>query len=183
MSIKDPGASHVKMLVLATVAKTCNPRAVRLPLQNTDLARACLGFASGWQLRESCRDASRRAGAVASECTAHMSILRSEFGLLNIQPETKRLSWAGSVARKKSRRPAGVLDKGSAVRDAVEKLIADVYAGRLHPRVAAGLAPLLSLQLRAVEATDLEWRIDTIEKLLAKAAEAERKRTRGSARP
>jgi hypothetical protein len=91
--------------------------------------------------------------------------------------------------RKKSRLPAAVvdplprLDKASAVRDAVEKLIADVYAGRLHPRVAAGLAPLLSLQLRAVEATDLEWRIDTIEKLLAKAAEAERKRTRASARP
>jgi hypothetical protein len=91
--------------------------------------------------------------------------------------------------RKKSRLPVGVvdplprLDKASAVRDAVEKLIADVYAGRLHPRVAAGLAPLLSLQLRAVEATDLEWRIDTIEKLLVKAADAERKRKLGSARP
>jgi hypothetical protein len=67
------------------------------------------------------------------------------------------------------------------VRDAVEKLIADVYAGRVHPRVAAGLAPLLSLQLRAVEATDLEWRLENVEKLLAKDAEAERKRTRDSA--
>jgi hypothetical protein len=52
--------------------------------------------------------------------------------------------------------PLPRLDKVSAVRDAVEKLIADVYAGKLHPRVAAGLAPRLNLQLRAVEATDLE---------------------------
>jgi hypothetical protein len=77
--------------------------------------------------------------------------------------------------RKKSRLPAEVpgpfprLDKVSAVQDAVEKLIADVYAGKLPPRVAAGLAPLLNLQLRAVEATNLELRLEKVEKLLAKA--------------
>jgi hypothetical protein len=38
--------------------------------------------------------------------------------------------------------------KVSAVRDAVE--------GKLHPRVAPGLAPPLNSQPRAVEATDLE---------------------------
>jgi len=27
----------------------------------------------------------------------------------------------------------------------VEKLISEVYAGKLHPRVGAGLAPLLNL--------------------------------------
>jgi hypothetical protein len=54
------------------------------------------------------------------------------------------------------------------VQDAVEKLIADVYAGKLPPRVAAGLAPLLNLQLRAVEATNLERRLEQVEKLLAK---------------
>ena len=31
------------------------------------------------------------------------------------------------------------------------QLIVDVYAGKLHPRVAAGLAPLLNLQLRAIQ--------------------------------
>lgn len=61
------------------------------------------------------------------------------------------------------------LDKVSAVRDAVEKLIADVYLGRVAPRVAAGLAPLFNLQLRALESTDLERRLDKVEKLLAKA--------------
>lgn len=55
------------------------------------------------------------------------------------------------------------------MQDAVEKLIADVYAGKLPPRVAAGLAPLLNLQLRAVEATNLERRLEKVEKLLARA--------------
>jgi hypothetical protein len=82
--------------------------------------------------------------------------------------------------RKKSRLPTEVsdplprLDKVSAVRDAVEKLIGDVYAGKLHPKIAAGLAPLLNLQLRAVEATDLERRLDKVEKLLARAEGADR---------
>jgi hypothetical protein len=35
-----------------------------------------------------------------------------------------------------------------AVRDMVGRLIADVYGRKIHPRVAAGLAPLLNLQLR-----------------------------------
>jgi hypothetical protein len=72
--------------------------------------------------------------------------------------------------------PLPKLDKVSAVQDAVEKLIADVYAGKLQPRVAAGLAPLLNLQLRTIEATDLERRLEQLEKLLARA-KAEEDRT------
>ena len=63
------------------------------------------------------------------------------------------------------------MDNPSAVRDIVRQLIADVYAGRLHPRIAAGLAPLLNLQLRAIETTNLERmaeRITEVEKRLAK---------------
>jgi hypothetical protein len=76
---------------------------------------------------------------------------------------------------KKSRLPAEFidplpkLDNVTAVQDAVEKLISDVYTGKLHPRVAAGLAPLLNLQLRALEATELERRLAKVEKLLARA--------------
>ncbi|MGB7074642.1 MAG: hypothetical protein WBD68_18775 [Candidatus Sulfotelmatobacter sp.] len=54
------------------------------------------------------------------------------------------------------------------MRDTVAQLIADVYTGRLHPRIASGLAPLLNLQLRAIETTDLERRVSKMEKLLAK---------------
>jgi hypothetical protein len=76
--------------------------------------------------------------------------------------------------RSKSRIPAEFidplpkLDKVVAVQDAVEKLISEVYASKLHPRVAAGLAPLLNLQLRALEATDLDRRLARVEKLLAR---------------
>jgi hypothetical protein len=51
----------------------------------------------------------------------------------------------------------------------VARLIADVYGGKIHPRIAAGLAPLLNLQLRAIETTDLERRVALLEKLLAEA--------------
>jgi hypothetical protein len=63
-----------------------------------------------------------------------------------------------------------------AVRDTVDRLIADVYAGRIHPRVAAGLAPLLNLQLRAIETSDFERRLLRVEKLLAKTDADDRAR-------
>jgi hypothetical protein len=63
--------------------------------------------------------------------------------------------------------PLPKLETALAVRDAVGRLIADVYAGKIQPRVAAGLAPLLSLQLRAIETTDLERRLAKLEKWLA----------------
>jgi hypothetical protein len=57
-----------------------------------------------------------------------------------------------------------------AVRETVGRLIADVYAGKLHPRIAAGLAPLMNLQLRTIETADLQQRLVRVEKLLANGA-------------
>jgi hypothetical protein len=68
--------------------------------------------------------------------------------------------------------PLPKLETAIAVRDAVAQLIADVYTGRLDPRIASGLAPLLSLQLRAIETTDLERRVVKVEKLLSKSKNA-----------
>jgi hypothetical protein len=70
---------------------------------------------------------------------------------------------------RKSADPLPKLDNAVAVRDAVARLIADVLSGTLHPRVAAGLAPLMNLQLRAIEA--VEWanvneRLSRLEKML-----------------
>jgi hypothetical protein len=42
-----------------------------------------------------------------------------------------------------SRDPLPPLDNAIAVRDTAARLIADVIAGKVHPRVAAGLAPLM----------------------------------------
>jgi hypothetical protein len=70
--------------------------------------------------------------------------------------------------------PLPVLNNAVAVRDTVAKLITDVHAGKLHPKVAATLAPLLNLQLRAIETTKLERRVAAIEKwLLESEANAE----------
>jgi len=71
--------------------------------------------------------------------------------------------------------PLPTLDNVIAVRDTVARLIADVYAGKVHPRIAAGLAPLLSLQMRAIEITEianLERRVAELEKLSAEAADS-----------
>jgi hypothetical protein len=56
-----------------------------------------------------------------------------------------------------------------AVRDAVAQLVADVYASKMNPRVAAGFAPLLILQLSVIETTDLEQRLEQVEKHLTNA--------------
>jgi hypothetical protein len=74
-----------------------------------------------------------------------------------------------------------MLDNATAVRDTVARLIADVCAGQVHPKVAAGLAPLMNLQLRAIETPGLESRLVKVEKLWANAeadSEPPRKRFR-----
>jgi hypothetical protein len=74
--------------------------------------------------------------------------------------------------------PLPTLINAIAVRDLVARLIADLYAGKLHPRIAAGLAPLMNLQLRAIEATNLELRVAKLEERLAKTEEmSDRQRT------
>jgi len=69
--------------------------------------------------------------------------------------------------------PLPTLDNARAVRDTVARLIADVYAGRIHRRIASGLAPLLNLQMRAIETADFERRLARLERLSAETAEAE----------
>lgn len=64
--------------------------------------------------------------------------------------------------------PLPTLDNALAVRDTVARLIADLFAGKIHPRIAAALSPLLNLQLRAIETTDLARRIAEMERLLPK---------------
>jgi general stress protein YciG len=66
--------------------------------------------------------------------------------------------------------PLPILDNPLAVRETVARLIADVYAGKVNPRIASGLAPLLNLQLRAIETTDMERRLADLEKKLAEEA-------------
>jgi hypothetical protein len=52
--------------------------------------------------------------------------------------------------------PLPDLDNAIAIRDTVARLISNVYEGKLHPRIAAALAPLMHLQMRVVEKTGLK---------------------------
>jgi len=45
-----------------------------------------------------------------------------------------------------------------------ETLIEELYSGKVSPRIAGCVAPLLNLQMRAIQATDLEMRIAKLER-------------------
>ena len=52
--------------------------------------------------------------------------------------------------------PLPALDTALSVRETVARWVMEVYTGKLHPRKAAGLAPLTHLLLRAIETVDTE---------------------------
>lgn len=100
----------------------------------------------------------------------------TEGGLCFFHANPNKASELGRIGGQKNRHvvttdsdPLPRLDTATAVRTVVARLIEDVYAGKLHPRIASGLAPLLNLQLRAIETSDLEQRVAKLEKLLASA--------------
>ena len=62
--------------------------------------------------------------------------------------------------------PLPNLDNAMAIRDTVARLISDVYSGKLHPRIAAGLAPLMHQQLRVLEKTEFEKSLARVERVL-----------------
>src|ERR1051326_2558985 len=94
----------------------------------------------------------------------------TEGGLCYFHANPNKAAELGRVGGRKSRHPlADVADpprelksmKG--VLDAAARLIGDVYSGKISPRIAGCVAPLLNLQMRAIQATDLEMRIKKLE--------------------
>jgi hypothetical protein len=63
--------------------------------------------------------------------------------------------------------PLPPLDTPIAVRDRIDRLFADVYSGKVRSSVARDLAPLLSLQFRVSERTDLQEEIAKLQQQLA----------------
>ena len=106
-------------------------------------------------------------------------------GLCFFHANPNKAAQLGRIGGRRNRRPSAAesvdalpkLQSATAVRDAVSQLVADVYAGRLQPRVAAGLAPLMNLLLRAIATSDLEERIVIVEKRTATADTVERKQS------
>jgi hypothetical protein len=102
----------------------------------------------------------------------------TEGGLCFFHANPNKASELGRIGGRKNRHaaagaadPLSKLDTALAVRETVAGLIERVISGRLSPRIASGLAPLLNLQLRAIETTDLERRVADLEKRLAEAQE------------
>jgi hypothetical protein len=93
-------------------------------------------------------------------------------GLCFFHANPNKASELGRLGGRKKRRaaeivdPLPVLDSAVAVRDTLARLITDVHAGKVPPRVAASLAPLMNLQLRAIETAGLEQRVARLELLL-----------------
>ncbi len=102
------------------------------------------------------------------------SAAATESGLCFFHSNPNRASELGRIGGRRNRRidtipaePLPELNTAMAVRQTITRLIQDVHSGKLHPRVAAAVAPLLSLQLRAIETTDIERRLERWEKFAA----------------
>lgn len=70
-----------------------------------------------------------------------------------------------------SARPLPSLDSIAGIRQAISLILEDLYAGRVHPRKAAAMAPLLGPLLRAATMTDVEERLRRLETQLAEVSE------------
>ena len=60
--------------------------------------------------------------------------------------------------------PLPSLDTLGGLRAAIAQLVVDVYEGRVDPRRAAGMMPLLNSLLRVSEAAEMEVRMASLEK-------------------
>jgi len=56
------------------------------------------------------------------------------------------------------------LNSAKGVLEECARLIRDVYSGKMQPKVAACLGPLLNLQMRAIQVADLAARVAKLEK-------------------
>jgi hypothetical protein len=94
-----------------------------------------------------------------------------EGGLCFFHANPNKAAELGRVGGRKNRHPAAGapdlpqdLRTAKGLRDECARLIENVYAGKISPRIAACLVPLLNLQMRVIHLTDLEERIAKLEK-------------------
>lgn len=94
----------------------------------------------------------------------------TQSGLCFFHSNPSKATELGRIGGRKNRHgsacaddPPLLIESAKQVRDTVARLLNDVYLGKLSPRIAVGMASLLNLQLRAIEATAWEARIDRVE--------------------
>jgi len=100
----------------------------------------------------------------------------TEGGLCFFHANPNKAAELGRVGGRRSHHPLGCvadpprdLKSMKGVLEAAARLIEDVYSGKISPRIAGCVAPLLNLQMRAIQATDLEMRIAKLEQSQAES--------------
>lgn len=96
----------------------------------------------------------------------------TEGGLCYLHANPKKAVELGRKGGRKNRHaPAAItmnplppLTTATNVRDSVAGLIDDVRSGRVPQKTASVLTPMLNLLLKAIETSDLEQRIEALEK-------------------
>ena len=96
-------------------------------------------------------------------------------GLCFFHANPKRAAELGRIGGSKNRRvavaeaqPLPLLNSAVSIQAAIGQLIADVHSGKLHPRIAAAIAPLVNLLIRVRTTVELEGRIDELLDILDK---------------
>ena len=95
----------------------------------------------------------------------------TDGGLCFFHANPKKASELGRIGGRKNRHVTSnnelpslpPIQNVAALRNAVAQLVDAIYSGKLNPKIGVGLAPLLNLQLRAIESSDLEERIARLE--------------------
>jgi hypothetical protein len=94
----------------------------------------------------------------------------TEGGLCFFHANPNKASELGRIGGGKRRKPGventevlAAVETAVDVKNLVSRLIVDVSTGKVNPRAAAGLVPLLGLQLRTIEVADLEVRLRKLE--------------------
>ena len=102
----------------------------------------------------------------------------TEGGLCFFHANPNKAAELGRVGGRKSRYPLGCvadpprdLKSMKGVLEAAARLIEDVYSGKISPRIAGSVAPLLTLQMRAIRETDVEMRITRLERSQTESGE------------
>jgi hypothetical protein len=94
----------------------------------------------------------------------------TEGGLCFFHANPNKASELGRIGGSKNRKPGventealAAVETAIDLKNMVARLIADVSTGKLNPRTAAGLVPLLGLQLRTIEIADHDVRLRKLE--------------------
>lgn len=94
----------------------------------------------------------------------------TDGGLCFFHANPNKASEFGRIGGRKKCRPrvenpetSAAVETANDIKNMVARLILDVSTGKVNPRTAAGLVPLLGLQLRTIEVADHDARLRKLE--------------------